>query len=47
MDDWTRAVTELPGAAESMLDELGESVSKMFLSERTSQYKPIVSASLI
>ena len=46
MDDWTRAVSELPGAAESMIDELGESVSKIFLSEPASRYEPIVSASL-
>ena len=42
MDDWTRAVSELPGAAESSLDKLGESVSKRFLSEPASRYKPIV-----
>ena len=41
MDDWTRAVSELPGAAESALDELGESVSKVFLSEPASRYEPI------
>ena len=42
MDDWTRAVSELPGAAESTLDELGGSVSKVFLSEPASRYEPIV-----
>ena len=41
MDDWTRAVSELPGAAESTLDELGESVSKRFLSEPATRYEPI------
>ncbi len=46
LDDWTRAVSELPGAAESMLDELGESVSKIFLCEPASRYEPIVSAFL-
>ncbi len=46
MDDWTRAVSELPGAAESMLDELGESVSKVFLSEPASRYEPIVTTPL-
>ena len=46
MDDWTRAVSELPGAAESSLDELGESVSKRFLSEPTSRYKPFVKTSV-
>ncbi len=44
MDDWTRAVSELPGAAESTLDELGESVSKRFLSEPASRYEPIIKA---
>lgn len=42
MDDWTRAVSELPGAAESSLDKLGESVSKRFLSKPASRYDPIV-----
>ena len=43
MDDWTRAISELPGIAESTLDELGESVSEAFLSEHASQYEPICS----
>ena len=42
MDDWIRAVSQLPAAAESTLDELGESVSKGFLSEPASRYEPIV-----
>ena len=42
MDDWTRAVSELPGTAESALDKLGESVSKRFLSAPVSRYEPIV-----
>ncbi len=42
MDDWTRAVSELPGAAESALDKLGENVSKAFLSEPANRYEPIV-----
>lgn len=46
MDDWTRAVAELPGAAESTLDELSESISNIFLSEPASRYEPIVSMSL-
>ncbi len=41
MDDWTRAVSELPGASESSLDELGESISEKFLSEPASRYEPI------
>lgn len=46
MDDWSRAVSELPDAAELMLDELGEGVAKSFLSEPTSRYEPIVRASV-
>ncbi|MDE0404962.1 MAG: CBASS cGAMP-activated phospholipase [Nitrospira sp.] len=46
MDDWSRAVSELPAAAESMLDELGESISNIFLSEPASRYEPIFSMSL-
>lgn len=42
MDDWTRAVAELPSAAESTLGELGEKVSEMFLSEPASRNEPIV-----
>ena len=45
MDDWTRAVSELPGVAELTLDELGESVSKAFLLEPASRYEPIIEAS--
>ena len=47
MDDWPRAVLELPGSAESALDELGESISKMFLSEPATRYEPIVTTSLV
>ena len=46
MDDWSRSVSELPGAAESTLNALGENVSKMFLSETASRYEPIVRAPL-
>ena len=42
MDDWTRAVSELPRAAESTLDELGEVVSNTFLSQPASRYEPVV-----
>lgn len=41
MDDWARAVAELPGAADAALDELGESISKAFLSEPAARYEPI------
>ncbi len=42
MDDWARAVLELPAAAESALEESGESVSQKFLSEPASRYEPVV-----
>ena len=42
MDDWSRAVSELPGAAESTLNELGESVSKTFFSEPANRYESLV-----
>ena len=47
MDDWVRAVSELPGAAEATLDELGERVSKVFLSEPANRYQPMVTMSLV
>ena len=40
MDDWSRAVLELPGAAEATLGGLGDIISKAFLSEPVSQYEP-------
>lgn len=40
MDDWTRAVAELPGAAEAALDELGPTVASTFLSEAAAPYTP-------
>ena len=44
MDDWVRAVSELPDSAEATLDELGENVSKVFLSEPANRYEPIITA---
>ena len=41
MDDWVRAVAELPGAAEAALDEVGQSISKAFLSEPARRYEPV------
>jgi len=38
--DWMRAVTELPGAAEAALDELGPSMAETFLSEPVARYTP-------
>ena len=46
MDDWSRAVSELPSSAESALDELGEVISKMFLSDPANRYEPIVTTFL-
>lgn len=46
IDDWSRAAAELPDAAESTLDELGECVSERFLSEPTSRYEPIIATPL-
>ena len=42
MDDWIKAVAELPGAGEAALDELGESISEAFLLEPASRYEPIL-----
>ena len=42
LDDWSRAVSELPGAAKSTLDELGENVHKAFLSEPARRYEPFI-----
>ena len=42
MDDWTRAVAELPGAATAALDELGDRVASEFLSESADPYEPVM-----
>ena len=47
MDDWVRAVSELPSAAEATLDELGESVAELFLSEPAMRYEPTVTMSRV
>ena len=41
IDDWGRAVTELPGAAEAALDVPGPRICTAFLSEPASHYEPI------
>lgn len=41
MDDWRRAVDELPGAAEAAVDELGPAVAERFLREPAVPYEPI------
>ena len=40
LDDWTRAVEVLPGAATAALDELGDKVASEFLLEAADQYEP-------
>ena len=44
MDDWRRAVDELPGAAEAAVDEMGPEVAARFLHEPAVPYKPIGAA---
>lgn len=44
MDDWSGAVAVLPDAAETALEELGESVSTAFLMEPASRYEPMIKA---
>jgi len=41
MDDWRRAVEELPGAAEAAIDEMGPEVAARFLQEPAVPYEPI------
>lgn len=41
LDDWSRAVAKLPGAAEIVLNEIGNKVASEFLSEEAGQYKPM------
>ena len=40
LDDWRRAVAELPGAAEVALDQVGQGIEETFLSERVTPYCP-------
>ena len=42
LDDWTRAVAELPNAAKAALDEFGENAASVFLMEPADPYRPIV-----
>ena len=41
MDDWRRAVEELPGAAKAAIDEMGPEVAARFLHEPAVAYEPI------
>ena len=43
LDDWSRAVAELPDAAKAALDELGETAASVFLMEPAASYRPIIS----
>jgi hypothetical protein len=42
MDDWTRAAAELPGAAQTALDGLGDRVAEMFLKDMAAPYEPLI-----
>lgn len=42
LDDWSRAVAELPNAAKAALDEFGENAASVFLMEPAAPYRPIV-----
>ena len=42
LDDWSRAVEELPSVAIATLDEIGESVASAFLAEPATPYQPII-----
>ncbi len=41
MDDWKRAAAELPGAAHTALDDLGDRVNEMFLDQIAAPYAPV------
>ena len=45
MDDWIRARTELPPAATRALDESGDSVASVFLTDPIVPYRPFISNS--
>lgn len=42
MDDWARASSELPAAAEAAVMALGDQVAEMFLNEPAGPYKPLI-----
>ena len=44
MDDWRRAVDELPGAAEAAIEKVGSEVAARFLHEPAMPYEPISEA---
>ena len=46
MDDWRRAVDELPGAAEAAIDAFGPEVAARFLHEPAVPYEPIRTAAI-
>ena len=44
LDDWRRAVAELPGAADQALAEHGEAIADVFLTEPAEPYRPYTSS---
>lgn len=42
MDDWKRAAAELPGAAHTALDDLGDCINEMFLDQTAELYRPVI-----
>lgn len=42
LDDWSRAVEELPSVAIATLDKIGETVASAFLAEPATPYQPII-----
>jgi len=46
MDDWMRAATELPGAAQAALEKLGDRVAGMFLKDTAGPYEPLIHVSV-
>ena len=42
LDDWPRAVAELPDIAKGELDKIGETVASVFLKKPVDPYQPII-----
>jgi uncharacterized protein len=42
MDDWTKASSDLPGAASAALDAMGDQVAAIFLTETAAPYEPLI-----
>ena len=41
LDDWMRAKSELPGAAEAAVAEMGDQVAEIFLKDKAMSYEPV------